>query len=842
MKKLSVITICMLLLSPMLHAVPAWRKNLTWHQGDGTVLTYYLKGDEWGHVMLSSDGYLLGEDEQGNIRYASVTEKGPVVNGDAPIAHNPELRAEAEREFLIHQPKAADLNIDAVMNGMRRAGTKASAYQIGTFPTKGDAHGLVILADFMDKAMTYDHEYHRRLMNEHGFSEDGNDGSARDFFIDQSMGQFQPTFDVVGPVHLQHNVTYYGRNDTWYNQDTNAEQMIVDACNIAHDEMGVDFSKYDYDDDGKVDMVYVIFAGYGENAGGGANTVWPKKWNLTLAGYDLRLDGKIVDVFACSAELFGNTGGQSSSIGTFCHEFGHVLGFADHYSTTNSSKYQLGSYDLMDYGSYNNDSRTPPSYNAFERMTVGWMEVEELTTAQDHVMLQDIQTSNKAYRISTKGNPNEFYLLENRQLKGWDSYLPSYGLMITHVDFDMNRWNANTVNTDDAQRRFYLVCADNEAEYDVVAGHYTEQFDLFPLTRNNEFTDYSTPAAKPYTGERLDRWVTNIQLEDSLVSFDFMNNHLKTPVQLMATDINNSGFTARWENRDDRTEEYTLVMSHLRPMSALKYVTNEDFSAVTKGSNNNPDSEDISANLDDFMKMKGWTGCQVYQAGGAICLGKVKTDGSMKSSKIDFSKFERHFAVLVKVNSQVGQQPVFTVTANGQSAKHRLTSTPRMYLYQFMGSGLTATDITLDVKSERAYIDSLIIMRGDDAAQLYPNAKVVSVTGDVASTIDEDVEETYYHAEQSIFEHITDTYFVIDGLEKGERYGFRVMAVGNDMVSEYSPEVVALIDNELGICPVSIMSSKKSMYTLGGVKVEKPDSPGVYIIRENGETKKVLIR
>ena len=149
----------------------------------------------------------------------------------------------------------------------------------------------------------------------------------------------------------------------------------------------------------------------------------------------MNLDGKTVDTYACSSELFGNSGVQSSGIGTVCHEFSHVLGLADHYNTLDATDYKLGSYDIMEYGPYNNDGKTPPSYNAFERMTLGWLTPVELTEPTDNVTMGHLAETNSAY-ILTTSNENEFYLMENRQQQGWDRYIPSGGLMITHVDYD----------------------------------------------------------------------------------------------------------------------------------------------------------------------------------------------------------------------------------------------------------------------------------------------------------------------------------------------------------------------------------------------------------------------
>ena len=859
--------------SSSLMAMPAWKGKLKKQQSDGTTVTYLLKGDEWGHQVLTTDGLLLQEDEQGNLRYWNLSQplgKKGVEKAQAqtaPLAHDPAMRTAEERAFIetnLSELKASEIAYSApsgrsegASRAPRRA-AKASDFQIGTFPTKGDAHALIILTEFSDLHFVLSQDYHQRMMNEEGFADYadidpelmGYTGSARDYFISQSGGLFSPTFDVVGPVRLNNTFSYYGRNGGVYNQDINAEKMIVDACQKAHDEKGVDFSQYDYDGDGKVDMVYIIFAGFGENAGGGASTVWPKKWNLTAAGYDLRLDGKVVDVFACSSELFGNEGEQTASIAQFCHEFGHVLGFADHYNPYDSQQYNLGAYDLMDYGGYNNDSRTPPSYNAFERMTVGWLTPEELNDVEDEVTLENLNVSNRSFRLSTVRNPNEFYLLENRQQEGWDEFIPGSGLMITHVEFDMNIWNGNTANEDPDHQRFYLVCADNEPGYDILLEKESEKYDLFPYKKNNKFTDNSTPAAQPYTRETLDKWLTNIACRNGVVTFDFMQNHLKAPSFLTERNVTDEGFIAVWTNNDDRAETYNLRLTHKLRIQDLKTPVREGFKGLPNGTKDEPGSVDYGQMLDDVMSVKGWTGENIYSAGMMAMVGKAGIDGWLKSPMMNFQTYDRDFAVLLKVSSASGKQPVLTVTANGLQAKHRLTSAARMYLYPFTGAGLTSMDITISVAKERAFIDSLIIVRGADAAAMFPDAKVVTPTGEVASTEDEPFEQEYISAEQWTFNDIAGTEYELTELVKNECYEWEVQALGNGMNSRWSDVHSIIVSKDF--IPTAIEDDFEristnngyadNIYNIKGTRVRDLSRPGIYIMKTNGLTKKIIVR
>ena len=202
-------------------------------------------------------------------------------------------------------------------------------------------------------------------LNKPGYSDNGATGSARDYYYDNSNGVFEPIFDVYGPIKLSQNMAYYGANDSSGN-DKNPEQAVKEACQ-AIDNI-VDFSNYDLDGDGEVDLVYMVYAGKGEADGGSSNTIWPHQWNLSSAGVNLILDGKTVDRYACGSELNGS--GSIDGLGTICHEFGHAMGLPDFYDTdydTNGQGRTLLDYSLMDSGSYNNDGWTPPYLNMEER-------------------------------------------------------------------------------------------------------------------------------------------------------------------------------------------------------------------------------------------------------------------------------------------------------------------------------------------------------------------------------------------------------------------------------------------------------------------------------------------
>lgn len=852
MKRIFLLSLLSLCLTTSLKAVPAYRGALKAAQPDGTVLTFYVHGDERSHEYVSVDGFRLMQDAEGAYRYVSLAADNTLTTVGSPLAHDPSLRSLTEQHFVGTLTKASELprQISAMARVAQKEATTegaASRFQIGTYPTMGKGKCLVLLVQFSDKAFVLDKRFHERMLNEPGFSDDGATGSARDFYYDQSQGRFDPQFDVVGPITLSHATSYYGADDSFGNHDTNAGKMINEACKLATSDFATDFSQYDGDGDGKVDMVYVIYAGYGQHAGGGTNTIWPHKYELSSWGISLELNGKTIDTYACSSELFGNSGTQSSGIGTVCHEFGHVLGLADHYNTTDNTQYMFGSYDIMDYGSYNNNSHTPPAYTAFERMALGWLTPEELTQQEDGLTLGHIAETNAAYIINTS-TPDEFYLLENRQQTGWDQYLPGSGLMITHVDFNKPVWNSNTVNDDATHPRLYLVAADNERNFDVLAEKETEKYDLYPcvtrLTSNDSFTDVSTPAARPWTGETLDKWVTDIKNEGGLVSFNFMANHLNTPTGLKATVLSDNSFAAAWDGVE-RATSYDVNLYKLAYRSEQKTALAEGFDLMTAGSTDTPNATDVATTgLDAYMTTSGWQGTNVFQAGGWCQIGTATEGGSLTTPKLNMTRYDGEFAVAVHVKSFSGKSPVLSVSTNGLTGKTRITSTERTFLFKFT-DGIADNRITFATNAERALIDSIVIVRGS-VDGMFTGAKEVAVSG-IPEASGSDAEDTdFLHVDTLSVTGLTQTAYTFTGLEPQTHYAFSVKAMGEGSSSEFSEEKVVYTDYATGISAADIKAegcvAPAETYTLGGSPAKGSLRPGIYIVRQGQETKKIIVR
>lgn len=538
-----------LLVAPVLYAVPARNVVKTILQPDGTTLQIKLCGDEFLRYYTTLDGVPVKETGKGYY-YAGLSADTLAVCSEL-MAHGAELRTVAEQQMADSLKLAFGASITDVYEKRQnsrvirmaptRATTRSFGGQILGEPMEGKKKGLVILVNFSDVQMKTPepNETFFRYMNEEGYKENGQYGSVRDYFLSQSYGKFDFSFDVVGPVTLSNPMNYYGRNVNGF--DYRPGEMVLDACLLVKDQ--VDFSTYDWDGDGEAEQIFVVYAGYAESNGAPSNTIWPhQSYVQNRDGSNLVIDGTVVGKYACSSELTGTSGTTLSGIGTMCHEFSHCFGIPDFYDTYGSN-FGMSVWSLMDYGCYNNNGNTPIGYTAYERMMCGWLDPVVLTEKQSIRQMPALSDEPVAYALFNDANENEYYLLENRQLKGWDSYMYGHGLMVVHVDYDSRKWDYNTVNTQASRQRMTIIPADNKLQTTVqsFAG------DLFPGTSGvTELTDTGIPQALLHTPNQsglalMSKPIYNITESEGMISFDFLEKEDVTQVSSLAEEDGKKG-------------------------------------------------------------------------------------------------------------------------------------------------------------------------------------------------------------------------------------------------------------------------------------------------------------
>ena len=502
-----------LLTSITMMAVPAKRgltRMIT--LSDGSTVEAKLVGDEFGHFWLADNGQAYVKTTGVNF----FTE----VNAASIMVQAQSRRSEVNAQRIQRLP------------GIKSHGANRRVGEYGDYT--GAKKALVILVNFSDVqfAEAHDNALYQRIANEVGFNEGNFVGSMYDYFYAQSEGKFELTFDVLGPVTVSNTQSYYGSND-FEGNDLHPEEMVKEAVEQIKDQV-TDWRQYDWDSDGYVDQVYVIYAGNGEADGGADTTIWPHAWSLSYSGIGAVTVGENlkVDSYACGSELDGSN--KIDGIGTMCHEFSHCLGYPDFYDTDYSGGQGMSDWDLMDSGSYNGGGYCPAGYTGYERWMAGWKEPIELNMGEASIEnMKGLQDGGEFYIMYNDGHTNEYYMLENRTKSGWDKALPGSGLLIIHVDYDATIWAWNQPNDDPNHQRMTWIPSDGSYNFTGYGGYkYPTGLSKDPYPNatsgNNTFDDTSSPAANLYNNNTdgtklLHKGIKDItKNSDGTISFNYV--------------------------------------------------------------------------------------------------------------------------------------------------------------------------------------------------------------------------------------------------------------------------------------------------------------------------------
>lgn len=518
-------------------------------QADGTTITVILRGDEHINWYTTLDGVLLVQAADNSYYVGKVTKDGRLI-ATQQLAHEAAWRSSAETnlirkqdkdKFYSYVSKVAEQSENSYNNRpLTRITVDSGCDGVPYFPHTGSPKALVILAEFADTTFTIQNTkqvFTNYLMNEGHFTETAyaqnrNYKGVRGYFKDCSYGQFTPTFDVVGPVKLPKPQTYYGAGND------NIIDLMTDACNAVDNE--VDFSQYDANGDGLVDLVYIIYAGHSANYRGNASTdIWPKSGTTIISK---TFDGKSIRRYGVSNELAGRENKKKeketiNGIGLFCHEFSHTLGLPDIYAYKTDAEDQndqgMELWDLMDGGTEVQGGRVPSPYLAWEREAMGWMSIDTLTTDCHIANLKTIDNGGKAYKILNPSASNEYIVLQSIQkgawYQGWGNGSYPKGLLVYRISYVSNKVNVfDFPNNVKGKPRVIVVPADGKVlsaqnaggSWDTYITQHNE--DLYPYNRLDSIKGF-----KMFNEATLDRSIFNIvetdgaNTENRYVSFDF---------------------------------------------------------------------------------------------------------------------------------------------------------------------------------------------------------------------------------------------------------------------------------------------------------------------------------
>ena len=646
------------LLAPasLLRAEPAYPYPFYVEQKDGSRICVRIRGDEHFHFMEADDGTVIVRGEDQSFYYAEVV--GQSIRRTLRLAHNLKDRTPDERQFA--SVRRADIrqllsHMQTVETERRR---RNAAELAPTEETRqqffGQKRGLVLLVDFPDCPFSSPSapDEIRNSFNQKGYSNNGHIGSVSDYFYDQSYGRFELSFDVIGPIRASRNLAYYGENgSSASNTDIHIGELVDEVIRQAAQQ--VDFSLYDWNGDGEVEQVFLVYAGYAESSGAPSYTIWPHQFSLDGCksiehggNGALTFGGIKVNTYACSSELNGVSGNTLRGIGTVCHEYSHCLGLPDFYDVNYSGGFGMNVWSLMGSGSYNGknaNGEAPCGYSAYERWALGWLNLTELNEPERIRNMPCLGDAPLAYLLRNDGCESEYFILENRQNTRWFSYAGSYtgchGMLITHVDYSASAWERNRVNIYPTHQHMTIVPADgdygnlrhsgNQAYYSTSRQDLLG--DLFPgangitafTNDSHSFAGGRLFNANTDGSQRLNKPITNISEQDGLISFDVLGG-IYVPVPQI-TDIAWGG-----ENRclltwtvDSPVDSFEISAIEVRNTPLSSQLLTENFANFQFDS---PDTMDLSSFANLLFQTRGWKTQGIYQSVQGMRLGSRHRD------------------------------------------------------------------------------------------------------------------------------------------------------------------------------------------------------------------------
>lgn len=512
-----------------IQAKPANPRPFILTQPDGSSFVARLTGDEFAHVLMTEDGAAIVRDEDGWYCYAFFENDATLHSSGYHVgAYTPGMITAAARQLPIEalREKAARVR------SQRWSGIEAPVALPATkAPVK--RKGLILLVQFPDLKFKFTKDDFEQQINGTG------PYSARQYFNDQFLGRYEFEFDTSDILTLSKGFAYYGKDDSNGN-DSHPDEMAAEACKLAV-ATGIDMSQYAQINPDEVDNVFIIYAGPDQADGASSDHIWAHAWQIYCE--TLVLNGKRIRKYACASELQYTTNFPINGIGTFCHEFSHILGTTDLYdvdyeSSGGQSNAMWHVTSLMDGGNFNNDTNTPPYYNAIERQMLGIAHEMPLTLGSH--TLRPVHIAGDCYRVDTE-TEGEYFLFECRSNEKWDAYIEGSGLLIYHIDKSTGRtiseaasktpqklWSDFQINICPSHECADLVeatpglrCFNDKGQLN---GYPTQRI-FYPTTQNNSFTPLTKPAFESWDGTPMPYSIIGIKsLADGSVSFTVVSD------------------------------------------------------------------------------------------------------------------------------------------------------------------------------------------------------------------------------------------------------------------------------------------------------------------------------
>jgi len=489
-------------------AAPHMGETVRLLQPDGTKITARAWGDEYYQHIESPNGYTLVRDEgSGWICYASLSadrrsleSTGIIYRGEQSLHSASGVRpAQINVAPGVKLPLAAVREIASANQDLLnqrptpRIRTVSASEASSEAPISGSVLGLTLLIDFPDEPGTITESEVDAYLNSFGYNGFSNNGSIREYFSDVSNGNLDYTNVLAAYYTALHPKAYY--NDTSINFGERARELILEALE-ALDADGFNFSQLSTNSYGQILSINVLYAG--DRDVGWSKGLWPhQSW----------VSGFSADGVSSSGYQITNMG-TAMSIGTFCHENGHLLmDWPDLYDyDSGSGATGIGAYGLMSGGSFGDGGRNPTPPNAYFRDLAGWETVTHLDNSASNGIFSHTANSNTSFKYTNPNNYGEHFWIESRIKSGRSASLPDEGLLIWHVDIAGN----SRYNEMEPDRHFVVSVEQADGLFDLENERGADSNDLFRAGHVTEFNDNTLPNARWWDGSESGLSIYNI--------------------------------------------------------------------------------------------------------------------------------------------------------------------------------------------------------------------------------------------------------------------------------------------------------------------------------------------
>ncbi|MFC5700259.1 carbohydrate binding domain-containing protein [Cohnella faecalis] len=531
-------------------ASPARTDLQTFTQPSGVTFQAKLQGDENLNWATTPTGDILIKDNQKYWNYAEIGSNAPKASGRKyGIDVRPSSaidQADLQQLNELH-PEAFEAPAPAPGISLKSSESQSGGSpSINGISATGTQRILVLLVQFSNVSiLNSDADWSNQFFGTTG-------KTVRTYYNDISGGNltFLPATESSGTANdgvVKVTLSYAHANKE--TSDT-GRTITKDALTAANPY--IDYASYDTNGDGYIAndelQIVTILAGKEESYGDtGTNpSVWGHKTFL-YGSLSPTLDGKVLCSYIVDAgytqqgEMHGS---HMATIGILAHELGHMLGLPDLYDTDGSS-YGIGTLSLMAHGSWGSlpgefSGTTPSQMDAWSKVKLGFVQptVVKPSTSTAYTLKSLLAGGYNVLKLPT-AVPEQYFLVENRQLEGYDASISaaSGGIAIWQID------DSRSSNSDDNRRWVELKIG----QFFDPLYHSGSATQFGPTTTPNsdrfrELNGY----AKKYTGVRVNVNSSSSQSMVVNVYGDYDNTAPAAPSGLTSTFQTASSVALSW--------------------------------------------------------------------------------------------------------------------------------------------------------------------------------------------------------------------------------------------------------------------------------------------------------